>query len=297
MKTRGRGVDHRSLLPSGEQITAGNIRKPLLDYTDETLVTKIRIITKPAPYHPMVPVLDDFDLSRRLRLGAHKFPAPNVLVGTQVETPGDIIRDVLYELAHEVRGTPAKMIHIVVAQRPDRFEVAFGLDIFNKTGVIWLGSGTIHVRLGIFEAEDKLNVLMIDQRLELPGNVFSAGLMLAMDESEFSPRLRFGGVKHSLSVGLKRPVFFLLKSGFRHVFARRQANARQIRIRQEHLPDTLAEVVNRSFVVDIVCNAVFSFGSVDKDIPGNNIEIHVAVLCIPHDFAPKLDFLLDGYLL
>src|SRR4030042_1222805 len=91
--------------------------------------------------------------------------------------------------------------------------------------------------------------------------------MLAMYESEFSPRLYFGGVEHPLCVGLKSPVLFLLESGFRHVLARRQADAGQVRIRQEHLPDTLAEVVDRGLVVDIVRNAVFSFGSVNEHHP------------------------------
>ncbi len=114
VKTRSHGIDHRSLLPGGEQIPAGNSWKPLLDYIDETLVTEIRVITKTSPYHPVIPVLNDFDLPGRLGLGAHKLPTPYILVGTQVETPGNIIGNVFYELAHEVRGAPAKMIHIVV---------------------------------------------------------------------------------------------------------------------------------------------------------------------------------------
>src|SRR4030042_276746 len=121
--------------------------------------------------------------------------------------------------------------------------------------------------------------------------------MLAMYESEFSPRLHFGGVEHPLCVGLKSPVLFLLESGFRHVLARRQADAGQVRITQEHSADTLAEVVDRGLVVDILRNSVFSFGSVNEDIPGDNVEVDIAVLRVTHYFPPKLDFLLDGHLL
>ncbi len=163
--------------------------------------------------------------------------------------------------------------------------------------MIRLRCGTVHVSLGIFEAENKLDILVIYQRLELPGDVFCAGLMLAMDKGEFSPRLRFGGVKNSLGVGLKRPVLFLLESSFRHILARRQADPRQIRIREEHLFNTLSEVVNRSGVIDIVGDSILAVGPIVENVPGNKVEFDITALGITHHLPPECDLLVNGYLL
>ena len=101
-------------------------------------------------------------------------------------------------MPHEARCAPAEVVDVVVAQRPDRFKAALFLDVLDKSGVIRLRCRAENVRVGVFETEDELYVIVIDHRPELTGDVLCAGLMLAMNEGHLSPRLFFRSIEHAL---------------------------------------------------------------------------------------------------
>jgi glucosylceramidase len=80
-----RGVDHRCLLPRREELPGGDLREPSLQDVSKALIGELRVVSEPAPEHPVVPVLGDLDLTGGLRLPAEELPPPDVLVGAQVK--------------------------------------------------------------------------------------------------------------------------------------------------------------------------------------------------------------------
>ncbi len=81
-------------------------------------------------------MLYDFDLARGVRLSAHEFASPDVLVGAEIEALGDFVGDVFDEFTDEIRCAPAEVIDIVIAEGPDGFEIAIFGDVFYKAGMV-----------------------------------------------------------------------------------------------------------------------------------------------------------------
>ena len=86
----------------------------------------------------MIPVFGHLELTRRLGLRAQKFTSPDVPIRTVVKALGHIVRDVPDKLPHEVRRAPAEVEVAVVAQGPDRLQVADVLDeVFADRAASW----------------------------------------------------------------------------------------------------------------------------------------------------------------
>ena len=63
----------------------------LLTLHNQAVVTKIWIVSEPPPHHPVVPVLDNVELSRLFGFLAKEIPAPDVAVRSVIVTPGYIV--------------------------------------------------------------------------------------------------------------------------------------------------------------------------------------------------------------
>jgi len=151
------------------------------------------------------------------------------------------------------------------------------------------------VGLCVFEAEDELDILVVDEGCELSCDVFCSGLVLAMDESNFSAGLFGEGVEYAAGIGVEGPVLLLPECCTAHVLSGGEADAFEEGICKEHLFDALAEVVDGGFVGDAVRDAVFAAGAVDEDVPGDEVEVDVAILCVLHYLSPEGDFFIDSH--
>ena len=98
-----------------------------------------------------------------LRIARQELAAPHPHVRAEVVALRFLVRNVLHELAHEVRRGPAIHQRVVVAQRPERLEVAERLEIAAVEG---LRGRRERVRLRVLEAEDEVHVGLRDDRLE-----------------------------------------------------------------------------------------------------------------------------------
>ena len=156
---------------------------------------------------------------------------------------------------HEVRRAPAEVVVVVVAQGPDRLQVS---DVLDEVLAERLRRGAEHVGLGVLEAEDEVDVRLVDQGLEGPGDVLGPGLVLAVDQRDLASGLGRGRVQDALAVGVKGPCLLLGGGHVGHVLARGQADAGQVRVRQEHLLDALAEVVRGRRIVELVRQSVLA---------------------------------------
>ena len=76
---------------------------------------------------------------------------------------------ILNEFPDKVRSSPAILVSIIIPKGPYGFH---SLNILHEILMIWLLRGTENMCLCIFKAEYELNILMVDQGFEFPGNVF-----------------------------------------------------------------------------------------------------------------------------
>ncbi len=151
--------------------------------------------------------------------------------------------------------------------------------------------------LCVFEAEDELDIFVFDEWCELSCDIFCAGLVLAMYEGDFSAGLFGEGVEYAAGIGVEGPVLLLLEACAAHVLAGGEADAFEEGICEEHLFDAFAEIVDGGLVVDAVRDSVFAVGSVDENVPSDEVEVDVAILCVLHDLSPESDFFIDCYFL
>jgi len=293
VKARGNGIDQRGLLPGGEQVPGRDLGEVGAENLDEPIVGQPGIIAQAAPEHPVVPVFVHFKLAWGLGFRVQELASPDVTVGAVVKTLGHVVGDVLDELPHEFGGPPAEVEVVVVAEGPDRLETADVLDEAVAEGLV---RRTERVGLGVLETEDEVDVRVIDQGLKGLGNGLGPGLVLAVDKGDLAPGLGRRRVQDALAVGREGPVLFLGRAQTGHMFTGGQADTRQVGIGQEHLFDTLAKVVRGGVVIVFVRQAILTVGTEYEDVPGDHVEIHVAVLAVAHDLPPKGDLLVHGHL-
>ena len=65
VKARDQWIDHRGVLPGGEQLRAVDARKALRDQRRDAFVVERRVVAQPAPQQEMQPVFVDLELARR----------------------------------------------------------------------------------------------------------------------------------------------------------------------------------------------------------------------------------------
>ncbi len=132
------------------------------------------------------------------------------------------VRNVFHELAHEIRRRPAEHQCIVITQASTGV-LKFPNESMNSRWKVWVVEGE-RMRLRVLEAEFEVDIGLRDDRIECGRDVPGASLVLAMDETELSLRLRARGVEDSLAVGGEQPVFLGLECGvagnLAHVLAR-----------------------------------------------------------------------------
>ena len=246
----------------------------------------------------MIPVLGHLELTRRLGLFAQEFTSPDIPIRSVVKALGHLVRNVLDEFPHEVRCAPAEVEVAVVAQGPDRLEVA---DVLDEIVAVGLRRGALDMSLGVLETENEVDVGVIQQRLKRLGDLLGSGLVLAVDQPDLTSRLGRCCVQDALAVGRKSPCFLLGRGQVGHALPCGQADTRQIRVRQDQLLDALTEVVGRHGIVELGRQPILAFRAVyavltrDEDVPGDHVDVHVAVLGVPHHLPPKRNLLVHGH--
>ena len=138
----------------------------------------------------------NFNLPFPPRVLIKEFTAPNILVRPIVISFGHIHRDVLNKLTYKIRGAPTEIIHVIVAEGPQGFELFGFLDLTDKFMMMYLPCRTVNVSLGVFEAEDKM-MFCFRSGAELLYYVLGAGFMLAMYKGNFSIGLNFSNINHT----------------------------------------------------------------------------------------------------
>ena len=273
------GIDHGGLLPGREKVLGLDLGEVCAQNLYESVVGQARIIPQAAPEHPVVPVLGHLELMRDRRFCTQELTAPDIPVRAVVVARRNIVGDILDKFPHEVRCTPVEVVVAVVPQGPDRFEAA---DVLDEIVAVWLLGGAEYMSFSVFETEDKVDGRVIDQGLEGLGDVLGPGLVLAVDQPDLAPGLGRGCVQDALAVCIKGPCLLLGGAHIGHALACGQADAGQVWVGQEHLLDTLTEEVRGGRIVVLVRQSVLAVSAVYEDVPGDHVEIHVAVLAIAH---------------
>src|SRR6267378_620309 len=122
--------------------------------------------------------------------------------------------------------------------------------------------------------------------------------MEAMNQPEFSLRLLLQRVADALAISFPEPLLLGHAAHvLTHIFTSGDAESREQRIRLDGLTHAVAKILDGAWRTRVAADAILAFGSIEKCVPGEPINIHAAILCQSHDVAPKVNFLRDGQFL